>query len=290
MKGILLAGGSGSRLRPLTESISKQMLPVYDKPMIFYPLSVLMLADIKEILLISTPQDIELYKRTLGDGSRYGLSIEYKIQSKPNGIAEALLLAEDFIGEDQVCLILGDNIFYGLSLTATLQKAVALKSGAIIFGCRVSDPSRFGVVEFDENMKAVNIEEKPQNPKSNYAVTGIYFYDNEVVSYAKSLKPSCRGELEITDINKIYLKKGALNVKVLERGFTWLDTGTIDSLLDASHFVQTVEKQKGLKIACLEEIAYEKGWIDLDNIYQTAKLMANSSYGNYLRLIYNKHK
>jgi len=290
MKGIILAGGSGTRLWPLTENISKHMLPVYDKPMVYYPLSVLMLADIREILLITTAEDIDLYKNTLGDGERFGISLSYTVQDKPNGIAEAFLLGEDFIGKDNVCLILGDNIFYGASLSQSLSAGSSKLNGATIFGCHVSDPSRFGVVEFDKNMKAINIEEKPSQPKSDYAVTGLYFYDNQVVEFAKKLKPSERGELEISDINRMYLEKEALEVKVFDRGFTWLDTGTIDSLMDASHFVQTIEKQQGFKIACLEEIALNKGWISLDSLYSRAKLMPNSSYGVYLQKIYTQYK
>lgn len=290
MKGIILAGGSGTRLWPLTENISKQMLPVYDKPMVYYPLSVLMLADIREILLITTAQDIDLYKNTLGDGERFGISLSYIVQDKPNGIAEAFLLGEDFIGKDNVCLILGDNIFYGASLSQNLSAGSSKLNGATIFGCHISDPSRFGVVEFDKNMKAISIEEKPSQPKSDYAVTGLYFYDNQVVEFAKKLKPSERGELEISDINRMYLEKEALEVKVFDRGFTWLDTGTIDSLMDASHFVQTIEKQQGFKIACLEEIALNKEWISLESLYSRAKLMPNSSYGVYLQKIYTQYK
>jgi len=282
MKGIVLAGGSGTRLWPLTANISKHLLPVYDKPMVFYPLSVLMLADIREILLITTDKDLNLYQETLGDGSNYGLSISYKVQENPNGIAEAFLIGEDFIRKDRVCLILGDNIFYGASLSAMLSEASSQESGGVIFGCHVIDPSRFGVVEFDEAMKAINIEEKPSNPKSNYAITGLYFYDNDVIDLAKSLKPSSRGELEITDINKLYLDQGKLNVRVFDRGFTWLDTGTIDSLLDASHFVQTIERQQGFKISCLEEIALKKGWITVEEIKKRLNSIVNSDYGMYL--------
>jgi glucose-1-phosphate thymidylyltransferase len=282
MKGILLAGGSGSRLLPLTENLSKHMLPVYDKPMVYYPLSTLMLADIRDVLLISTPKDIELYKKTLGDGSNFGISINYAIQENPKGIAEAFLIGKDFIQDDEVALILGDNIFYGQNFSLKLLEARKLSEGAIVFGCHVSDPDRFGVIEFDKEFKPISIDEKPDKPKSNYAVTGLYFYDNTVVQKASNLSPSQRGELEITDINKAYLNDETLKVSLLERGFTWLDTGTIDSLLDASHFVQTIEKQQGLKVACLEEIAFNKGWIDAQRLSIRAKQLSNSSYGNYL--------
>ena len=282
MKGIILAGGSGTRLFPLTEHTSKQLLPVYDKPMIYYPISTLMLSEIRDILIISTPRDIESYRELLGDGSQFGIKLSYLVQDEPKGIAQAFLLGEEFIGEDKVCLILGDNIFYGISLTEKLMLASKLSSGAIIFGCHVNDPNRFGVVEFDSKSNAISIEEKPKIPKSNYAVTGLYFYDNEVVEIAKTITPSDRGELEITDLNKIYLENGKLSVTILERGFTWLDTGTIDSLLDASHFVQTVENQQGLKIACLEEIALSKGWITKEIVLDRAMKLKNSPYGEYL--------
>ena len=282
MKGIILAGGSGTRLFPLTEHTSKQLLPVYDKPMIYYPISTLMLSEIRDILIISTPRDIESYRELLGDGSQFGIKLSYMVQDEPKGIAQAFLLGEEFIGEDKVCLILGDNIFYGISLTEKLMLASKLSSGAIIFGCHVNDPNRFGVVEFDSKSNAISIEEKPKIPKSNYAVTGLYFYDNEVVEIAKTITPSDRGELEITDLNKIYLENGKLSVTILERGFTWLDTGTIDSLLDASHFVQTVENQQGLKIACLEEIALSKGWITKEIVLDRAMQLKNSPYGEYL--------
>ncbi len=282
MKGIILAGGSGTRLFPLTEHTSKQLLPVYDKPMIYYPISTLMLAEIRDILIISSPRDIDSYRDLLGDGSQFGIELSYVVQDEPKGIAQAFLLGEEFIGKDKVCLILGDNIFYGISLTEKLINASKLFSGAIIFGCHVNDPNRFGVVEFDSKSNAISIEEKPEIPKSNYAVTGLYFYDNEVVKIAKTITPSGRGELEITDLNRVYLENGNLSVTILERGFTWLDTGTIDSLLDASHFVQTVENQQGLKIACLEEIALSKDWIGKENVHDRAMKLKNSPYGEYL--------
>ena len=285
MKGILLAGGSGTRLFPLTKNLSKQLLPVYDKPMVYYPLSTLMMAGIREILLVSTPRDIDLYRQTLGDGSDLGLRIDYKIQEQPRGIAEAFLVGKNFIGKENVCLILGDNIFYGQNFSTKLEEASLLQEGGLIFGCHVSDPSRFGVVNFDENQKPISIEEKPKYPKSNYAVTGLYFYDNSVLNKVSNLTPSSRGELEITDINNIYLDEGSLNLSILDRGFTWLDTGTIDSLLDASHFVQTIERQQGLKIACLEEIAFKKGWIDINQLSKRALEYSNSSYGEYLTQI-----
>ena len=262
MKGIILAGGSGSRLHPITTAISKQLLPIFDKPMIYYSLSVLMLADIKEILLISTPQDIDGYKRLLGNGSHLGISIDYAIQKNPNGLAEAFIIGESFIGKDSVCLILGDNIFYGHGLPDLLKSALSQKSGATIFGYHVPDPQRFGVVEFDKDYKVLTIEEKPKAPKSNFAITGLYFYDNNIIDIAKSIKPSPRGELEITSVNNEYLKQNKLNVEILGRGFAWMDTGTNQSLLDASYFVATVQKRQGLFIACLEEIAINKKWID----------------------------
>nr|WP_198044830.1 glucose-1-phosphate thymidylyltransferase RfbA [Lysinibacillus timonensis] len=282
MKGILLAGGTGSRLFPLTKSISKQLLPVYDKPMIYYPLSVLMLAGIREICVITTEHDYPLYVRLLGNGSQFGITLNYKLQNNPNGIAEAFILAEEFIGNDSVCLILGDNIFYGQGFTPVLRKVAAIDEGAVVFGYAVKDPERFGVVEFDKYKRAISIEEKPPKPKSNYAVTGLYFYDNSVVDFAKSLKPSARGELEITDINKIYLLKHQLNVELLGRGFTWLDTGTFSSLLEAGQFVETIEKRQGLKIACLEEIAYNQKWITTEQLQKIANLYKNNSYGDYL--------
>ena len=282
MKGIVLAGGSGTRLHPVTLGVSKQLLPVYDKPMIYYPLSVLMLAGINEILVISTPEDMAGYQRLLGDGAHFGISVQYAVQPSPDGLAQAFIIGEEFIGEGNVALVLGDNIFYGQHFSENLVAATNRSQGATIFGYHVNDPERFGVVEFDREGRVLSIEEKPEVPKSNYAVTGLYFYDNDVVEIAKSIMPSPRGELEITDINNIYQARGDLQVQLLGRGFAWLDTGTHDSLLDAGQFVQTIEHRQGLKVACLEEIAHQQGWISKEQLLKQADKLKKTSYGEYL--------
>ncbi|MFO7938640.1 MAG: glucose-1-phosphate thymidylyltransferase RfbA [Bacteroidales bacterium] len=288
MKGIILAGGSGTRLSPITKSISKQIIPVYDKPMIYYPLSVLMLSGIREILIISTPQDIHLYQNLLGNGSDLGIDLSYEVQPSPDGLAQAFIIGQTFIGSDNVCLILGDNIYYGYSLPKILQKAASMEDGATVFGYYVKDPQRYGVVDFTPEGRALSLEEKPENPKSNYAVTGLYFYTNDVVEKAKTLKPSKRGELEITDLNKLYLKEDRLNVELMGRGIAWLDTGTHDSLLQASNFIATIEQRQGLKVACIEEIAFRKGYINRTQLEALAKPMQKNQYGQYLLQIANE--
>ena len=283
MKGIVLAGGSGTRLYPITKGVSKQLLPIYDKPMIYYPLSVLMLAGIKDILIITTPEDQSSFIRSLGDGKELGINLSYASQPSPDGLVQAFIIGEEFIGNDNVCLVLGDNIFWGQGFRLLLNRAVERKNGATVFGYQVNDPKRFGVVEFDKHKKVLSIDEKPKNPKSNFAITGLYFYDNKVIKMAKSVKPSDRGELEITTLNQMYLERGELNVETLGRGFAWLDTGTIESLLEATMFVETIEKRQGYKIACLEEIAFNNDWLTLDQVRNTARVLNKNSYGKYLQ-------
>ncbi len=281
-KGIILAGGSGTRLYPITKGVSKQLLPIYDKPMIYYPISVLMLAGIQDILIITTPEDKESFERLLGDGSQFGVRLQYAIQPSPDGLAQAFIIGEEFIGDSNVCLVLGDNIFYGQGFTPMLKQAVARQKGATVFGYQVKDPERFGVVEFDEQKRAISLEEKPKQPKSHFAVTGLYFYDNDVIQIAKEVKPSDRGELEITTVNQMYLERGDLNVELLGRGFAWLDTGTHASLLEAAQFVETLEKRQGYKVACLEEIAFNQGWLSKEQVLQIGQSMSKNDYGQYL--------
>ena len=281
-KGIILAGGSGTRLYPITKGVSKQLLPIYDKPMIYYPLSVLMLAGIREVLIITTPEDVDSFKRLLGDGSLFGIELTYAVQPSPDGLAQAFIIGEDFIGQSNVCLVLGDNIFYGQGFTPMLKQAIERQQGATVFGYQVKDPERFGVVEFDQNKCAISLEEKPKHPKSNFAVTGLYFYDNDVIQIAKQVKPSERGEVEITTVNQMYLERGDLNVELLGRGFAWLDTGTHESLLEAAQFVETLEKRQGYKVACLEEIAFNNGWLSAEQVLEIGQSMNKNDYGQYL--------